>query len=107
MSPSRSYARANVAVPDELRLQGGAVGYKPAAPQGLFYFPSKGAHFANRRIARRTHTVPHALRTARAWVADPANADSPAVPVMRDYLTALEDFVLPRGEMHIYLRCNN
>lgn len=108
-------ARANIALPNGFA---GTRASRPAGPRDLpgqvplparepHYFPSKGAHFAKRRVLRRPHTILAARRRVAEWLAAADPRTSPQFTYMADYWAALNDVVEPHGEMAWFLRYNH
>lgn len=108
--------RANVALPDGFR------GTRPARRPGAarlvpgqvpldyvepHYWPSKGAHFANRQIFRHPQAIIRARRRAAEWLAAADPRTAPGFGFMAAFWEALNDHIEPHGEMALFLRHNH
>lgn len=107
MTIATSRARANFALPGG--MPGTRVGYRPTPAPEPYYWPSKGAHFANRQITRRPQTIVRARRLAAEWLADadPRTAEADRFTFMADYWAALNAHINAHGEMRLFLRYNH
>jgi hypothetical protein len=80
----------------------------PLPYQEPHYYPTKGAHFANRLILKHPKAMLRAWRLAGDWLwkADPWTAPADFA-FMAEFWRALNDHIEPRGEMALFQRHNH